>query len=48
MAPHPMRGEENTPEYLPFIAREIALLKDITVEHVDKITTKTAKVFFGI
>lgn len=48
MAPHPMRGEENTPEYIPFIAREIALLKDITVEHVDKITTKTAKDFFGI
>lgn len=48
MAPHPMRGEENTPEYLPFIAREIALLKDITAEHVDKVTTKTAKDFFGI
>ena len=48
MAPHPMRGMENTPEYLPFIAREIALLKDITVEHVDKVTTKTAKEFFNI
>lgn len=48
MAPHPMRGMENTPEYLPFIAREIALLKDITAEHVDKVTTKTAKEFFNI
>ncbi len=48
MAPHPMRGMENTPEYLPFIAKEIAFLKDTSTEHVDKITTKTAKEFFNI
>ena len=48
MAPHPKRREENTPEYLSFIARENDLLKNITAEHVDKVTTKTAKDFFGI
>ena len=48
MAPHPMRGMENTPEYLPFILREIALLKDVTTDHVNKITTTNAEKFFNI
>ncbi len=48
LTPHPFRGEENSPEYLKFIAKEIAILKDVSFEHVDKVTTQTAKEFFNI
>ncbi|MCD8025278.1 MAG: TatD family hydrolase [Candidatus Gastranaerophilales bacterium] len=48
LTPHPFRGEENSPKYLKFIAKEIANLKDTTTEHVDIVTTQTAKNFFNI
>lgn len=48
LTPHPFRGEENTPEYLHFIAKEIANIKDTTFDHVDKVTTKNAKEFFNL
>lgn len=48
LTPHPFRGEENSPEFLQFIAREIANLKDTAFEHIDKVTAQTAKDFFKI
>lgn len=48
MTPHPFRGEENSPKYLKFIAKEIANIKDMTFEDVDKITTSNAKEFFNL
>lgn len=48
LTPHPFRGEENSPEYLKFVVKEIANLKDTTFEHVDLITTKNAKEFFNL
>ncbi len=48
LAPHPFRGEENSPKYIPLIAHEIANLKDITYDEVVEITEKNVKEFFGI
>lgn len=48
LAPHPFRGSENSPKYLPFIAKEIANIKDIALSEVEKITTKNALEFFNI
>ena len=48
MTPHPFRGEENSPKYLKFVAKEIANIKDITFEDVDHITTLNAKEFFNL
>ena len=48
LTPHPFRGEENSPKYLKFIAKEIANIKDTTFEHVDNTTTQNAKSFFNL
>lgn len=48
LTPHPFRGEENSPKYLKFILREIANIKDLTSDHVEKQTTKNAKEFFNL
>ncbi len=48
LTPHPFRGEENSPKYLKFITKEIANIKDITFEHVEKVTTQNAKLFFNL
>lgn len=48
LTPHPFRGEENSPKYLPLIAKEIANIKDITYDEVVEVTSKNAMEFFGI
>lgn len=47
LTPHPFRGEENAPKYLNLIAKEIANLKDLTLDFVQKQTTKNAKTIFN-
>ena len=46
LAPVPFRGKINSPEYLVYIAREIALIKNINSEEVEKQTTINAKRIF--
>ncbi len=48
LAPHPFRGEENSPKYLNFIAKEIANLKDTSLEEVEDVTTQNALKFFNL
>jgi len=48
LAPHPFRGEENSPKYLPFIAHEIANIKDITYDEVAQFTNKNVSQLFNI
>ena len=48
LAPHPYRGEENSPKYIGFIAKEIANLKNIPYDSVVSKTTENAKKFFNI
>ena len=46
LTPVPYRGEENQPAYVKYVAEEIAKIKEISVDEVDKITTEnTIKVF---
>lgn len=48
LAPHPYRGEENSPKYIGFIAKEIANLKNMPYDSVVSKTTENAKKFFNI
>ena len=48
LAPVPFRGKTNEPCYIPYIAQEIANLKDCTIEEVAEITTKNAEKVFRI
>lgn len=46
LAPHPYRGKQNEPSYLPLVAQEIATLRGIDIEEVERITyANTIKVF---
>lgn len=47
LAPVPYRGKLNSPAYLKYIAEQIALLKEISVDEVKKQTTINAKRIFN-
>lgn len=47
LTPVPYRGEENSPAYVKFVAEEIAKIKEITFEDVDKKTTENALKIFN-
>lgn len=48
LTPVPYRGKENQPAYVRFVAEEIAALRGITIEEVDKMTTKNAIKLFNL
>ena len=48
LAPHPYRGEENSPKYLGFIVNEIANLKDMPPDSIILKTSENASRFFNI
>ena len=48
LAPVPMRGKVNEPKYIPYIAENLAKLKNISVEEIAEKTTKNAKGLFKI
>ncbi|WP_394239429.1 TatD family hydrolase [Niallia oryzisoli] len=48
LAPHPNRGKRNEPAYVRLVAEQIAELKEISVEEVERITTENAKKLFDI
>ena len=48
MAPVPHRGKRNEPAYAKDICNRLAEVYNTTPEHVDLITTQTAKNLFGI
>lgn len=47
LTPVPHRGEENSPAYVKFVAEEIAAIKGISFEEVDRITTQNAYEIFN-
>ena len=47
LTPVPHRGEENSPAYVKFVAEEIARIKEISFEEVDRITTENAVKIFN-
>jgi TatD DNase family protein len=48
IAPEPYRGDRNEPAYVVEVAKKIAEIKGISVEEVERETTKKALKFFGI
>ncbi len=48
LAPHPYRGKRNEPAYVRLVAEEIASIKEISIEEVEKITTENALRVFNI
>lgn len=48
MAPHPHRGKTNEPAYLPLVADEIARIKGIEPEEMQKILLENAKKCFSL
>lgn len=48
LTPVPYRGKRNEPNYVDFVAREIAQIKGISYEEVVRVTTENAKNIYGI
>lgn len=48
LAPHPYRGEINSPKFIPIIAQKIAEIKNLAIEEIAKITTMNAERIFNI
>ncbi len=48
LAPAPRRGKRNEPFFVTFTAQEIARLRKIDIEEVDRQTTKNTKDLFGL
>ncbi|MBR5303266.1 MAG: TatD family hydrolase [Candidatus Gastranaerophilales bacterium] len=48
LAPHPFRGQENSPKYIGFVAKEIANLRNIPYDSIVKQTSINARKFFNI
>lgn len=48
LAPMPHRGKQNTPAYLPYTLAEIARIREISVEELDKITEENTRKIFKI
>ena len=48
MAPEPFRGERNDSTYLPYIVKEIAELREITVDEVMEVTRENGRTLFSI
>jgi len=48
LTPHPYRGTRNEPAYVKLVAEQIADLKGISYEELAEVTTKNAKLVFGI
>ncbi len=48
MAPEPHRGKRNESSYLTYVAAQIAELKDITAEEVERVTEENARKLFAV
>ena len=48
LTPVPFRGKENQPAYTKYVAEEIAKLRNITVNEINKATTQNTFEVFGI
>ncbi len=48
LAPHPHRGKTNSPAYVPFVAKQLAALKGVSVETVAHATTANFERLFKL
>jgi TatD DNase family protein len=47
LAPVPYRGKTNNPSYVPLVAKQLALLKNCTVEAVAEATSENFSTLFS-
>lgn len=48
LPPEGLRGKRNEPAYVKYLAKEVSLLKELSLEEVAKMTTENAKKFFNL
>ncbi len=48
LAPHPNRGKRNESSFLHYIATKLAIVKNVSIEEVSRITTENAHKLFNI
>jgi len=48
LAPEGLRGKRNEPSYVEYLAKELSIIKEISIEEVAKVTTDNAKRFFNL
>ncbi len=48
LSPEPKRGQINEPGFLPYIARELARIKNVSEKKIDRVTTKNARDLFRL
>ena len=48
LPPVPFRGQKNYPEYIKYIIKEIATLRNVTENEIEETTFSNGKVFFGV
>ena len=48
LAPVPFRGKRNSSLYLPYVVREIAEIKGVAPEEVERVTERNARYLFGL
>lgn len=48
LAPTPYRGKRNESSYIPIIAQKLADIKEVSLDHVSKITTQNASNLFKL
>jgi TatD DNase family protein len=48
LAPVPHRGKTNSPAWVPLVAQQLALLKDVPLEDIERITTRNFELLFGV
>jgi TatD DNase family protein len=48
LTPVPFRGKRNESSYLKYVAEKLAIVKNISIEEVERITTKNAEKIFAV
>ena len=48
LTPQKMRGKRNEPAFLPFIAKKIAEIKNVSLKEVETTTTENAKKIYDL
>lgn len=48
LSPTPFRGKQNEPQYIKYVASELANIKEISIDEVENTTYKNACDFFGV
>ena len=48
LAPVPFRGKTNTPSYVPYVAKQLAALRNCTVEDIAQVTSDNFSTLFAV